>query len=93
MQTMRTVLIFFKLTLNNEYVWTSRKKKNALPKILLPFLQTSTKIALIPFPLPLGILDAYLSSADFFSKSSFSKNSFRNINIIIVSNSLDADQA
>ena len=34
---------------------------------------------------------AFLTSADFFSKSIFSKNSFRNI--IRVSNSLDPDQA
>ena len=32
-------------------------KKTALPKILLPFLQTYTKIALIPCPLPLGIFE------------------------------------
>ena len=37
------------------------------------------------------ILYSFLMSADFFSKSSFSKNSFRNT--IRVSNSLDADQA
>ena len=37
------------------------------------------------------ILHAFLSSADFFSKSTFLKNSFRNA--IRVSNSLDPDQA
>ena len=36
------------------------------------------------------IFHAFLSSADFFSKSTFSKNSFRNT--IRVSNSLDQDQ-
>ena len=40
---------------------------------------------------PLGVFPALLSSADFFSKSTFSKNSFRNT--IRVSNSLDPDQA
>ena len=37
------------------------------------------------------ILHAFLSSADFFSKSTFSKNSFRNT--IKVSNRMDPDQA
>ena len=37
------------------------------------------------------ILDAFLSSADFFSKSTFSKNSLGNT--IRVSNSLDPDLA
>ena len=37
------------------------------------------------------ILHAFLSSADFFSKSTFLKNSFRNL--FRVSNSLDPDQA
>ena len=37
------------------------------------------------------IFQAFLPSADFFSKSTFSKNSFRNT--IRVSNSLDPDQA
>ena len=39
----------------------------------------------------LGILHAFLLSADFFSKSTFSKNSFRNT--IRVSNTLDLEQA
>ena len=38
----------------------------------------------------LGILHACSSSADFFSKSTFSKNTF--MNTIRVSNSLDPDQ-
>ena len=40
---------------------------------------------------PLGVFPAFSSSADFFSKSTFSKNSFKNT--IKVSNSLDPDQA
>ena len=39
----------------------------------------------------LGSFHAFLSSADFFSKSTFSKNYFKNN--IRVSNSLDPDQA
>ena len=39
----------------------------------------------------LGNFACFLSSADFFSKSTFSKNAFKNI--IRVSNSLDSDQA
>ena len=60
------------------------QQKTALPKI--SFFQTSTKISLIPAPGSWVILNAYLSSAEFFSKLSF-------MNIIIVSNSLDGDQA
>ena len=39
----------------------------------------------------MGNFQAFLSSADFFSKSTFSENSFRNT--IRVSNSLDPGQA
>ena len=55
-----------------DYQQKNCSTKNLFFKLLLKFLA----------PCPWVILNAYLSFADFFSKLSFSKNSFRNIIIV-----------
>ena len=81
--------VILKLWLCTSFDWTSSCSSSFNWVSSLDFWKK--RIWILLTPCPKVIFPVFLSSADFFSKSTFSKNSFRNA--FGVSNTLDPDQA